>query len=140
MDDTATSTDKPPSDSTTDTFVIRTPTNDMAVRGRNFALDFYHSILCVNRVRAKADSMPQRKCIISCRWQTVERTTRTTLWRFVRVAIRKLRLAVQTHIRIHTRSNTVGVFLSLGPFQLDNAVGSRTNFRGFKRSNRPLFF
>ena len=78
-DGTVTSTDKPPSVSTIDTFATQIPTNDTAARGRNSARDFYCGTLCASSARAKADSLPLRKYIISCRWQMVVRTTKATL-------------------------------------------------------------
>ena len=112
-DDTATSTSKSLSVSTTNTCVIVTPTNDMAVRGKSSALIFYYYILCVSSARAKADSLPPRKCITFYRWQTAVQTTRTTSWRYVRAAIQRLRSAAATRARIHTRSDPVGVILPL---------------------------
>ena len=113
MDGTVMSTDKPPRTSTIGTFVTLIQTNDMVARGRNSARDFFYCILCVSSATVKADSLPPRKYIISCRWQTVVRMKKETLWRYVRAAIRKLRSEPPTRVRIHTRNDPVGVILPL---------------------------
>ena len=137
---TATSTGRSPIVSITSTFAALTPTNDTAARGRRSVRVFYYGILCVNSARVTADSLPQKKCITSCRWQTAVRMTRATSWLYVRAAIQKLRSAVLTRVRIHTRNDPVGAFLPLCPFQLDNAVGSRVNFRESFQGNSPISF
>ena len=113
MVSTVMSTDNPSIVSTTDTFETQIPTNDTAARGRNSARDFFYCILCANIARAKAESLPLRKCITSCRWQTAARTTSATSWRFVRAAIRRLRSVAQIVQRAYDGDKTLRIHFTI---------------------------